>query len=134
VGSRLLGWGHKTHARHGAHRAPDGETVGIVRHRKRAAVLQNHAVLPNVFLSMGTDLRHIIDDIADQADDFLAEATDRKQGRAGIEEFITLEHGELTVADRQKVVEGVMAVLEAEDFFGTEFVGDPFADADEKEE
>jgi hypothetical protein len=96
-------------------------------------VLQNYAAMPNVFLSMATDLRHIIDDIANQADDFLADATDRKQGRAGIEEFITLEHPDLSPADRKKVVAGVMAVLEAESFFGTEFVGDPFSDEKEKE-
>jgi len=77
-------------------------------------------------------LSAVIDEIARHADEFLAGATDRKQGRAGIEEFITLEHPEFDPALRKQVVEGVMAVLEAEDFFGTEFVGDPFA-SDEKE-
>jgi hypothetical protein len=33
--------------------------------------------------------------------------------------------------DRTVVVAGVMSVLEDEDFFGTEFVGDPFSDPDE---
>ncbi|MBI5768974.1 MAG: hypothetical protein HZA93_14355 [Verrucomicrobia bacterium] len=70
----------------------------------------------------------IIHDIAAQADDFLADAQDRRQGRAGVEEFVTLEHPALSPVERKKVVDGVMAVLEEEDFFGTEFVGDPFAD------
>ncbi len=78
------------------------------------------------------DLRAIIADIADRADDFLAGASDRKHGRAGIEEVITLEHPELDPLARKQVTDGVMAMLEAEDFFGTEFVGDPFAN-DEKE-
>lgn len=81
------------------------------------------------------NLAAIIHDIAAQADDFLAEAKDRRQGRAGIEEFVTLEHPGLGAMDRKKIVDGVMAVLEDEDFFGTEFVGDPFADqAGEDEE
>jgi hypothetical protein len=83
---------------------------------------------------MAPDLRHIIDDIANQADEFLADAKDRKQARAGIEEFITLEHAGLPPGDRKKVVEGVMAVLEQEDFFGTDFAGDAFRDDAEDEE
>ena len=82
---------------------------------------------------MGIDRRHIIDDIANRADDFLAAASDRKQARAGIEEFVTLEHPALESADRQEVVEGVMRVLAAEDFFGIEFVGDTFKDAESDE-
>ncbi len=82
---------------------------------------------------MPANLRHIIDEIAGQADEFLAGTVDRKQGRAGIEEFITLEHPALNSTDRQQVVNRVMAVLEAEDFFGVEFVGDPFSEEDEKE-
>jgi hypothetical protein len=83
---------------------------------------------------MPPDLRHIINEIAREADDFLAGATDRKQGRAGIEEFLTLEHPELNPATRKQIIDGVMAVLETEDFFGTEFVGNSFSEGEEKEE
>ena len=76
----------------------------------------------------------LIDEIANQADEFLDGVTDRKQGRAGIEEYITMEYPELNPADRKQVVDGVMAVLESEDFFGVEFVGDPFADEDKPAE
>src|SRR5438093_2882415 len=86
-----------------------------------ARTIAKQAGLPNVFHDMPIDLRHIIDDIANRADEFLAGATSRAQGRAGIEEFITLEHGDLAPDIRKKIVDGVMAVLEAEDFFGTEF-------------
>jgi hypothetical protein len=80
---------------------------------------------------MVNDLRPIIADIASRADDFLAGAMNRAQGRAGIEEYINLEHFHLASDQRKQVTEGVMQALEAEDFFGTEFVGDPFKDDDE---
>lgn len=80
------------------------------------------------------DLRHLIDDIANRADDFLAGAANRAQGRAGIEELITIEHPELNPMDRKTVVTGVMAVLEDEDFFGTEYAGGAFDDDDSDDE
>ena len=84
---------------------------------------------------MPPDLRHIIDDIANHADDFLEDTRERKLARAGIEEFVTMEHLALSPADRKVVVDGVMAVLEHEDYFGTEFVGDAFSsDDDESDE
>ena len=82
---------------------------------------------------MTADLRPIIDEIANRADDFLAGTTDRSQARAGIEEVITMDYAGLTPLGRSLVVTGVMVVLEEEDFFGTEFVGDPFRDEDEPE-
>lgn len=83
---------------------------------------------------MAADLRPIIDDIANRADDFLAGTQDRAQARAGIEELLTMDYFELSPADRTIVVTGVMSVLEEEDFFGTEYVGDPFSDPDEEKE
>lgn len=83
---------------------------------------------------MRPNLPLIIADLADRADDFLAGAKDRAQGRAGIEEAVTIDYPGLADADRAAVVTGVMAVLEDEDFFGTEFVGDPFADDDAETE
>ena len=83
---------------------------------------------------MTADLRPIIDDIANRADDFLEAARDRAQARAGIEEVITMDYPTLNPMDRKVVVTGVMSVLEDEDFFGTEFVGDPFSDPDEADD
>jgi hypothetical protein len=80
------------------------------------------------------DLRPIIDDIASRADDFLAGARDRNQARAGIDEVITIDYPTLNPSDRTVVIAGVMSVLEDEDFFGTEYVGDPFRDDDEEED
>jgi hypothetical protein len=83
---------------------------------------------------MEIDLRPIIDEIAAQADDFLQGARDRAQARAGIQELLTIDYADLTPAARAKVTDGVMAVLEREDFFGTEFVGDAFKDEDSSED
>jgi len=83
---------------------------------------------------MPADFPPMIDDIAHRADDFLAGARDRAQARAGIEELLTIDYAELLPPDRKTVVDGVMRVLEAEDFFGTEFVGDPFRDDEEDDE
>jgi hypothetical protein len=74
------------------------------------------------------NLQAIIAEIADQADEFLAGVTDRAQARAGIAEQINLDYFTLNPVDRKTVTEGVMAVLEAEEYFGTEFFGDPFKD------
>ena len=83
---------------------------------------------------MAADLPSIIDEIANQADDFLAGARDRAQAKAGISELLTMDYSELNPTERAAVVKGVMAVLEEEDFFGAEFVGDPFTDEDGEQE
>ena len=75
------------------------------------------------------NLRPIIDDIAGQADDFLADCKDRVQARAGISEFLTMEHPRLASADRKVITDHVMAILEEEDFFSERYV-DSF-DADQ---
>ena len=79
------------------------------------------------------DLRFIIDDIASRADEFLAGSKDRAQSRAGISELLTMDYSALGPEDRATVIAGVMNILEDEDFFGTEYVGDPFSDSNEEE-
>jgi hypothetical protein len=81
------------------------------------------------------DLHAIIEDIANRADDFLAERSDRKDAREAIGALIADEYPALAIKDRKKVNDGVMAILEKEDFFGTEFAGDSWKDdSDEAEE
>ena len=74
------------------------------------------------------DLRPIINDIADHADDFLDGVTDRKSAHAGIAEFITIEYNQLSAADRKTVTDRVMAILEDENFFNGGFAGHSFDD------
>ena len=59
----------------------------------------------------------LIDRIADRADELLAGASNRAQARAGVEEQVTLEQPGLPPAERHRVVEGVMAILDREGFF-----------------
>jgi hypothetical protein len=66
---------------------------------------------------MEPELRTIIDEIANRADDFLSGVRDRAQGRAGISELLTMDYTELDSARRKAVTDGVMAVLESEGFF-----------------
>ena len=74
------------------------------------------------------NLQSIIDHLANDADSFLAGTTSREQARAGIAEFLTIEYSGLVAADRKTITDAVIAMLEQDDFFGTEFVGNPFAD------
>lgn len=63
------------------------------------------------------DLREIIDEIANQADDFLAYAADRREARAAIAELIASSHPELSEKTRHVALDGVMHILEEEEFF-----------------
>jgi len=92
-----------------------------------------NAPKPETFFPMHADLRPIIEDIANRADDFLAGTQNRAHARAGIEEVLTMDYAGLSPADRTAVVASVMSVLEDEDFFGTEYVGDPFSEPDESD-
>ena len=67
------------------------------------------------------DLRRIVEEIAGQADDFLAGAADRREARAGIAELLTADYPQLNPADRSQVSAKVMAILEEEGFFETGF-------------
>jgi len=66
---------------------------------------------------MPSGLQVIIDEIAFQADDFLAGTTDRKEARAGIAELINADYSHLSPAERKLVTEGVMVILTEEEFF-----------------
>ncbi|MDD3180749.1 MAG: hypothetical protein PHQ04_10425 [Opitutaceae bacterium] len=70
------------------------------------------------------DIETLIDDIASQADDFLADATNRTDARTGIMEHLNADYPRLSPGDRRKVADGVMAILEEEGFFDTEPGGD----------
>jgi len=63
------------------------------------------------------EMESIVSEICDQADDFLAGVTKREEARAGIAEWLTIHHGHLAPAEKQKVIVGAMIVLERENFF-----------------
>ena len=81
-------------------------------------------------------LHAIIDEIADQADDFLGGTTARNEARAGISELLNADYPQLTPAEKTEVTTGVMAILEEEGFFegvagGDGAGGDAAEDLDE---
>lgn len=70
-------------------------------------------------------------DIASRAEDFLAGIRDRAQARTGIAEELTLEYPGLDPTARAAIINGVIRVLDDADFFGIEFVGDPFSEPED---
>ncbi len=83
---------------------------------------------------MEFDLRPIVQEIASLADEFLDAKGDRAQARVDIFEMLTLDYSDLTTPERARVTDSVMAVLESDDYFGIEFVGDAFKDDSPPEE
>ena len=79
------------------------------------------------------DLRPIIVETASQAEEFLADDATRELGRAGIAEFIAAEYPQLGSADRKEVIERVMAILEDDDFFGTQYATGAFDEEPESD-
>ena len=75
-------------------------------------------------------LSAIIADLVDQAETALAGTTDRTVARAGLAVLIDQDYFQLCPATRSA---GVMATLEHEEFFGLEFVGNPFQDEPDPE-
>lgn len=69
----------------------------------------------------------IANTICDQADEFLAGVTKRDEARAGIAEYLTLHHAQLSPVEKKAVVEQTMRILEQEDFFSTDAGGGPEA-------
>lgn len=79
------------------------------------------------------NLRVIMDEIADQADDFLAGAANQAEARAGIAELLNADYSDLPPGDRQKITDGVMSILNEEGFFENEH-GTGWDDAEANEE
>jgi hypothetical protein len=79
-------------------------------------------------------IQTLIIELTTRADDVLAGVTDRTIARALLLDELTLDYPDLTAHHRSEIVTGVLAALEADDFFGWEFCGDPFADEPEPAE
>ncbi|HUJ43950.1 MAG TPA: hypothetical protein VLW52_10115 [Opitutaceae bacterium] len=80
------------------------------------------------------NLHRIVDEIASQADDFLAGFANRKEARAGIDELINADFPQLSPAERKKVADDVMAVLENEGFFEFGAAGGSRGESDDERE
>ena len=80
------------------------------------------------------NLKPIINQIADEADDFLEGANSPEQARAAISEMITMHFPHLSGSDRAQVIQGVMTLLENEGFFEGRAGGGGFSGDDEAED
>lgn len=63
------------------------------------------------------DLKSIVTEIADQADDLLADITTRKEARTALSEYLKSDFPDLDADDRLIVVARVLKILDDEDFF-----------------
>ena len=83
---------------------------------------------------MIVDLRPLAHDLAQRAGDLLPPATDRAGARRLLLEELELELPALGPVERARIAVWTRALLEAEDFFGVEFVGDAFAVSSDSED
>lgn len=66
------------------------------------------------------DLKSIVSGSSDQADDFLAGVRKRDEVKAGMAEWLTINHVKLPPADKKAVIEQVMRILNNKGFFERE--------------
>ena len=79
----------------------------------------------------------LISKIADQADELLADCSSRYDANVIILEYLTARHRVLSIADRRKIAEQVIALLDNEGFFDSTGAGDSWdsdTDDDQGEE
>jgi len=80
------------------------------------------------------DLRPLAQDLAQRAEDLLHPIPDRNGARRLLLEEIELEYPALGAAERAQVADWTLAWLEADDFFGVEYVGNVFAASGEADD
>ncbi|MBM3843054.1 MAG: hypothetical protein FJ397_07305 [Verrucomicrobia bacterium] len=80
------------------------------------------------------DLRPLAQDLAQRAGDLLHPVPNRNEARRLLLEEIELEYPALGAAQRAQVVDWTLAWLEADDFFGVEYVGNAFAASGEADD
>ncbi len=63
------------------------------------------------------ELKGIVSEICDEADDFLTGVTRPDEAKAGIAEWLTIRYSMLAPADRKTITEQAMRILGNEGFF-----------------
>jgi hypothetical protein len=66
------------------------------------------------------EVNSIVNEICDQADDFLAGVFKRDEAKAGTAEWLTIHYPKLTPADKKAAIEQAMRILGNEGFFDRE--------------
>jgi len=79
------------------------------------------------------DLQPLISDIANQADELLEGCTNPSEAQSVILEHLTAKHRALSIPDRRKIAEQVIALLKNEGFFDGASSGDSW-DSDDADD
>lgn len=75
-------------------------------------------------LDAAMESNSIVSEICDQADEFLAGVSKRDEARAGIAEWLTINHLEIPPEEKKAIIREVMGILEREKFFDADAGGD----------
>ena len=76
------------------------------------------------------DLKTLIDTIANQADEILEGCTNPSEAHSLILEHLTARHRAVSIPDRRKIADQVIALLQNEGFFDASDNGDSWNDDD----
>lgn len=80
------------------------------------------------------NLQPIIAELADQADELLADAAHQKEAKQVLSDTLTERYPKLPAGDRQKVIGAVIEILEEEGFFEEGRNGDSWSEGGEDSE
>ena len=75
------------------------------------------------------NVQDIINAAADDADDFLAGISSMTEARPAIREYLQSNYPGLPAPDQERIVAGVLAILEEEEFFQAAGRNEAFGDA-----
>ncbi len=79
------------------------------------------------------NLQVIINDVADNADDFLGDARSMIEARAAIRAFLADKFPAMSKPDSEQVIAGVLAILDEEGFFDAVGSRDASIESDEED-
>ena len=80
------------------------------------------------------NLQSIIEDLANRADELLADVRDRKEARSTLADILAKDYPKLRGFESQKVVSTLMEILEEEEFFDSAGARGEWSDGAEEEE
>jgi len=74
----------------------------------------------------------LVNELFARSEDLLTGIAGRTAARSMLLEELALDYPAIPARARAEIVTGVITLLDADDFFGWEFCGDPFADEPEE--
>ncbi|WP_221028805.1 hypothetical protein [Actomonas aquatica] len=67
------------------------------------------------------NLNRLVDEVADNADSFLSDVVGRKETRDAVADHVQENYPDLSRKEQTVVINGVLEILEGEDFFGSDY-------------